>query len=134
MSRTISTSNYTAGLTLTNTGDSPVYIAQGVSVTNAGGVALAAGTGFYWSLTNGANALISGLSFGVSLAGAGTVVNQGTLAASYTAGSGFYYNSTLHSLAALSAGVFVGGGGISNTHTGLITGELGAAVGVADRW
>ena len=129
MSRTISTSNYTAGLTLTNTGDSPVYIAQGVSVTNAGGVALAAGTGFYWSLTNGANALISGLSFGVSLAGAGTVVNQGTLAASYTAGSGFYYNSTLHSLAALSAGVFVGGGGISNTHTGLITGELGAAVG-----
>ncbi len=129
MSRTISTNNYTAGLTLTNTGDSPVYIAQGVSVTNAGGVALAAGAGFYWSVTNAANAQIGGLSFGVSLTGAGTAVNLGTMSASYTAGSGFYYNSTNHSLMVLSAGVYVGGGGVSNSQSGLITGEIGVGVG-----
>ena len=69
MSRTITT-NVSVGLTLTNTADSPIYIAQGVSIGAVSGPALIDGAPFYWSVTNAAAAQITGASFGVSLSGA----------------------------------------------------------------
>src|SRR5258708_10844919 len=88
MPRTIST-NYSSGLTLINTADSPVYIASGVTVASGSGVALYNAAPFYWSVTNRATALVAGNSFGVSLSGAGTLSNQGTITSSNTSSPGF---------------------------------------------
>jgi hypothetical protein len=128
MSRTIS-ANLSSGLTLTNTADSPVYIAQGVSISNTSGAALIDSAPFYWSVTNGTSAQIAGSGFGVSLNGAGTVVNNGTITASYSAGAGFSYDSTTHVLGILSAGLYVGGGGVSNSSGGVVSGVLAVALG-----
>lgn len=120
MPRTIAT-NVSGGLTLTNTADSPVYIAQGVSIGNASGPALTDGAAFYWSVTNEANAQVAGTSFGVSRGGAATVVIQSTITASYASGYGFTYDPTTHVIGVLSAGVYVGGGGVSNSQSGTIS-------------
>ena len=129
MPRTIAT-NVSGGLTLTTTTDSPVYIAQGVTVANtSGAAALINATPFYWSVTNGGSAQIAGANFGVSLNGAGTVVNKGTISASYAAGGGFSYNTTTHVLGIVSAALYVGGGGVSNATTGVVSGAVGVALG-----
>src|SRR5580658_6572312 len=132
MTRTISTNYLNTGLTLTNTTYSPVYIAPGVSITNPTGAALINDTVFYWAVTNQSNAVISGYSFGISLNGAGTVANRGTIEASYTNGPGFSYDGTTHVLIAKSAGLYVGGGGVSNSQSGVIDGGIiGLALGSA---
>src|SRR4051812_36291089 len=113
MSRTIAT-NYLSGLTLTNTADNPVYVAQGITISNAGGVGLSNSVPLYWSVTNGALAQIAGDGFGVSLNGAGTVANLGAILASATAGAGYTYNTVTHALTINSAALYMGGGGVSN--------------------
>ena len=52
MTRTIS-ANLSGGLTLTNTADSPVYIAQGVMITNAAGVGVASAAPFFFHQADG---------------------------------------------------------------------------------
>src|ERR1017187_6927577 len=95
MARNI-TGTYTAGLTLTNAGDNPVGIASGANVANATGIGLQSALPVYWSVTNAANANISGNSFGVSLANAGTFTNSGHITSSYSSGSGFIYSTVTH--------------------------------------
>src|ERR1700733_1142982 len=92
MARTIN-GTYTAGVILTNAGDNPVGIASGASIANASGIGLQSTQAVYWSVTNGTNANISGDSFGVSLANAGTFVNSGSITSSYSSGSGFSYST-----------------------------------------
>lgn len=139
MARTITT-NTAAGITLTNTGDSPVTIASGVSIGNASGIGLQSSQAFYWTVTNANAATIAGTTFGVSLGSAGSVTNSGTVTSSYATGNGFTYNSTTRAFGVLSAAVFVGGGvtsgstvltgSISNSASGVINGGLeGAALG-----
>ena len=88
MARNI-TGTYTAGLTLTNAGDNPIAIASGASIANAAGIGLQSALPVYFSVANATNADISGNSFGVSLANAGSFGNSGHITASNTAGSGF---------------------------------------------
>ena len=152
MPRTI-VSNYLSGLNLTNAADNPLGIGGGVTIANAAGSALVSNTSYYWtisnsgqisatgagttagfgvvlaagaSLTNTTGARISGYGLGVSIAGAGTVINQGTISANQTAGtSGYSYNATTKSLGAVSSGLFIGGGGVSNASGAAITGTYG---------
>lgn len=156
MSRTITT-NYPNGVTLTNTGNNPVSIASGVSVTDTTGSALQSSLAYYWTITNsgvvqatgtaagsgialatgasvtnttGAN--VSGYAFGISIAGSGLVANKGRISSQKATGSGFTYNNTLHSFTALSAGLFLAGGGITNSSGAAIYGYFeGAVVGAA---
>ena len=158
MPRTI-TSLYANGLTLTNTGDDPLSIGAGGIVLNGSGTALQSSLGFYWTITNGntvqatgttagsgsgialaggaaltnlTGARIGGYGFGVSIAGAGTVVNQGSIGAAQTATPGFSYSATTHVFTALSAGVFLNGGGVSNAAGGVISSPLeGVVLGAA---
>ncbi len=123
MSRTIAT-NYLSGLTLTNTADNPVYVAQGVTILNTAGVGLANGAPLYWSVTNGPSAEIAGYGFGVSLNGAGSVANQGTVLAGYAGGAGYSYNTATHALTIKSAALYMRGGGVSNNQAGVIRGGL----------
>jgi hypothetical protein len=152
MSRTITT-NYPNGVTLTNTGNNPVNIASGVSVTDTTGSALLSTLSFYWTITNsgvvqatgtsagsgialatgaavtntsGAN--ISGYAFGVSIAGSGLVANKGRISSQKATGTGFSYNSTYHSFTAYSAGLFLAGGGVSNGSGAAIYGYFEGAV------
>jgi hypothetical protein len=119
MSRTIS-ADYPNGITLTNPGDSPVDVAAGATITNGTGVGLGSSTAYYWSITNSPGAIIGGYNFGVSIASAATVVNQGDISASQTTGPGYSYAAGVFT--ALSAGVYVAGGGVSNATNATITG------------
>ena len=150
MPRTI-TSIYTNGVTLTNAGDNPLSIGMGGLIGNGSGSALQSALGFYWTIANASTiqatgttagsgsgialasgaalanqtgARISGYGFGVSIAGSGTVVNQGSIGATQTATPGFSYNAATHVFTALSAGVFLNGGGVSNAAGGVISSPL----------
>jgi hypothetical protein len=80
-------------------------------------------------VTNTAGGSITGYYIGISISNTGTVFNQGTIATTGTAGSGFSY-PTGEPFTATSAGVILGAGGVSNTGTGLISGYFeGVAVG-----
>ncbi len=127
MSKNITT-NYLNGLTLSNPAYSPVYISPGVTIAGPGTAALTNGVAYFWQVTNGPAAQINGGLFGVSLSGAGSVTNLGLVTASYSGGNGITYDPSTKVLGILSAGVFVGGGGISNASTGTIR---GGAVGLA---
>ncbi len=131
MSRTI-TANYPTGITLTNTGDNPVVIGSGVTLASASGTALQSNQAYYWTITNTAGANINGDTFGVSLANAGSFVNNGGITSSYSAGKGFSYNTATHAFTVLSASLFLGGGSVTNTSTGIIGGGVeGVALGGA---
>ena len=130
MARNI-TGTYTAGLTLTNAGDNPVGIASGANIANATGIGLQSALPVYWSVTNAANANISGNSFGVSLANAGTFTNSGHITSSYSSGSGFIYSTATHGFTVLSAALFLGDGAVSNSPGGVISGGVeGVALGL----
>ena len=57
------------------------------------------------------------------------MVNHGTVTASYASGYGFTYDPTTQVIGILSAGLYLGGGGVSNSQTGVISGVLGVALG-----
>jgi T5SS/PEP-CTERM-associated repeat protein len=64
----------------------------------------------------------------VSLTGSGTVANSGTISASNTVGP-ISYDPTTHVLGILGAGLYLGGGGVSNAATGVISGILAVGLG-----
>ena len=75
-----------------------------------------------------AGGLISGYNAGVSIAGAGTVANQGVISTGNTKRSGFVYAGG--AFTATTSGVLLGGGGVSNAGSGLISSYLeGVVVG-----
>src|SRR5271165_3155822 len=129
MARSI-TGTYTAGVTITSPGDNPLGIAAAANIANSGGIGLQSALPVYWSVTNTANARISGNSFGVSLANAGIFINSGRISSSYSSGSGFTYSTVTHGFTVLSAALFMAGGRVSNTAGGVISGGVdGVAVG-----
>jgi hypothetical protein len=149
------TSNSAAGYYLSNAAFNPVTVASGVTITNVNSAALGAAPSTYWTIvnsgslaatgnnavsdgillyvgggavTNATSASVTGYYAGVSVTGSGSVVNQGTIAGTATAGSGNIY--TGGAFTATSAGVLLGGGGVSNAAGGMISGYSGGvAVG-----
>ena len=129
MARNI-TGTYTAGLTITNAGDNPLGISAGANIASSTGIGLQSALPVYWSVTNAANASIGGNSFGVSLANAGIFSNSGHVTSSYASGSGYAYSTVTHGFNVLSAALFMGGGRVSNTAGGVISGGVeGVALG-----
>ena len=114
-------SNLPIDWTISNQGS---LLATGTVAGGDDGLALAAGA----SLTNASLAQIGGYGFGVSIASAGTVVNDGLIDAAQTAGSGYLYNGSTHQFSALTAGVFLGGGRLTNDGSGLIEGAFQGVV------
>jgi hypothetical protein len=153
---TITTSS-TGGYFISNTATNPVTVASGVTISTVNFPALGTTLTSYWSIvnsgtllstwanpigdgillygsgnggavTNTAGGSITGYSVGISVAASGTVVNQGTITTTGTSGTG--YNYVAGTFTATSAGVVLGGGGVSNAGTGLISGYFeGVAVG-----
>jgi hypothetical protein len=129
MALTIS-SNTLNGVTLTNAGYNPVAVASGVTVANPAGIGIQSTASVYWAISNASGATISGQAFGVSLANAGSVVNQGNISAGSVSGNGYSYSSVTGDFTASNAAVFVGGGGVSNAAGGVIAGSgQGVALG-----
>ncbi len=129
MTRTI-TGSYPSGVALTNAGDNPVTIASGASVAYAAGIGLQSTQPVAWSITNEANANISGNTFGVSLASASIFDNSGNITSSYASGSGFSYDNTSHTFTVKSAALYMGGGYVTNAAGGIISGGVeGVAFG-----
>jgi hypothetical protein len=146
MSKTIAgTQTYTSQYTLTDPAFQPLYIDSGARLTNATGTALldilsastihnagfvaaAAGVGLLASgnatLTNAAGGTIAGYTFGVSISGIGTVLNQGSISAGQTLGPAIAYNRTIHQLTGYSAGVALGGGVLTNAADSTISSPL----------
>ena len=84
------------------------------------------------AVSNAAGGTVSGYNAGVSIAGSGSVVNDGAIASTNQAGSGYVYGNGV--FVATTAGVILGGGGVSNAASGVITGYLeGVAVGGGGR-
>ncbi|HEY4174968.1 MAG TPA: Hint domain-containing protein [Rhodopila sp.] len=149
------TSNSAIGYTLSSTALNPVTVATGVTITNPNLPALGAKPATYWTIvnfgtlqatenntvsdgillynsggeiTNTTIGSVAGYKAGISIAGSGTVVNDGTIRTTGTVGSGFYFVGG--SFTATSAGVILAGGGVSNAAGGLISGYFaGVAIG-----
>jgi T5SS/PEP-CTERM-associated repeat protein len=133
-----------SGVVLSSATYNPVTIGPGVSIVNPSGAAIRSSLSVYWTIGNSGTLLassagtdgivlaaggaitntqsgnIGGYAAGVSLAGSGTVVNEGSIEASQTFGSGYGY-TVAGGFTALSAGVIVGGGGVSNAAAGVIS-------------
>jgi len=118
------TGTYSAGITLTNPAYSPVTIGVGALVTNGTGVALQ--STLETNLTIGNFGSIGGYTAGVSLASAGTVVNQGSISSSLTSTSGYGYVATSKTFIPISGGVILFGGGLSNAASAVISSYLEA--------
>jgi len=149
VSRTIASNNYTSGLTLTNTGDNPILIESGFTISDAAGNAVDSTAAYAWSidnlgsllatasassgvglsaldtLTNATGGTISGYSFGVSAGSAGTVINQGAISQTGTTTPGYQFTGAGPSIS--EAGVYLAGGLVTNLG-GMIT---ATAIGVA---
>jgi hypothetical protein len=151
---TITTST-NAGYYLYNPSFSPVTVTAGVTISNSSFAALSSGQNIYWTIinsgtlvgtgpgaesqgvwllqtggaiTNTAGGSITGYYIGVSVSNSGTVLNQGVIATTGTTGSGFSYGGGVFT--PTSAGVVLGGGGVSNAVTGSILGYFeGVAIG-----
>ncbi|MEA2771565.1 MAG: hypothetical protein QOD93_4527, partial [Acetobacteraceae bacterium] len=149
MSGTTITSNSSSGYDLGIGVANPVIVASGVTITNVGTPALGSQQSTYWTITNYgtllatgksgfsdgvlldngggavtnmAGGLIKGYYAGVSIAQSGTVVNQGSIATENTTGQGFIFNTG--GFTPTTAGVLLGGGGVYNAGSGLITSYL----------
>ena len=151
----VNTSLAANGVVLTDAGDNPYSItslgaivgatAPGVqsgaavnwTIGNAGtvqstatsgssqGILLTAGTP---TITNNAGALIAGYVAGISVTGTGTVVNQGSIVSSQTAGAGYAFVSG--QLTPFNAGIILGAGSVTNATAAVISAYLeGVAVG-----
>ncbi len=146
MSRTI-TSSYATGVTLTSPGDNPVTVGASANLANTGAPALAGAAAVTWtidsagsiiatgsttgatgillagdgSVTNQPGGMVSGFDVGVSIAGAGNVVNNGSISAAQTTGSSYSYNPTTRSFIPLSGGVILGSGQVSNAASAVIS-------------
>jgi collagen type I/II/III/V/XI/XXIV/XXVII alpha len=147
---------YTAGISLTDPGDNPVTVLSGGIIDTGSGVALQGSSGTYWTIgnagmveatgttagdigvllagggavTNLTGGTIGGYDFGVSITGTGSVINDGHIGASKTVKPGYSYNSTTGVFTPLNAGVALGGGGISNAASAVISGYFqGVALG-----
>jgi hypothetical protein len=154
MSGTIVTSSTQTGIYLGAGGYNPVTIATGVTISNVNDPAIGSGYATYWtivnygtllatgagyadgvllfagggSVTNAAGGVMYGYNVGVSVAGSGTVVNQGTIRNANSSGLGFYVGSA--AVTATGGGVILGGGGVYNGPNGLISSPMeGVAVG-----
>ena len=150
------TGTYATGLTLTNPANNPVTVSAGATIANPTGAALQSAAALDWTIGNfgviqstgttaGSSGIalaaggavsnyqlgqIGGYDVGVSIAGIGTIINQGTIRASQTAGYGYSYNSTTKAFIPLSGGVIMGGGGVSNAASATIASYLeGIALG-----
>ncbi|WP_158929145.1 Hint domain-containing protein [Acidisphaera sp. S103] len=149
------TSNSTTGRDLTISAYNPVTVAAGVTITNGNSAALYSKLASYWSIVNSGTLLaagdsvasdgialfdsggaitnttvgsVAGYAVGISVAGSGTVVNDGTIQTTGTGGSGFNYVGG--SFTPTSAGVILGSGGVSNAAGGLISSYFeGVAIG-----
>jgi hypothetical protein len=81
------------------------------------------------NITNKQTALIEGYFDAVAVRGAGTVTNLGTIIAKAVLGGAIAYNSTTGSYSALSSGVLLDSGGVSNAAAALINGfYIGVAI------
>ena len=133
-----------SGVVLSSATYNPVTIGPGVSIVNPSGAAVRSSLSVYWTIgnsgtllagsagtdgimlaaggaiTNAQSGNIGGYVAGVSLAGSGTVVNQGSISASQTFGPGYGY-AVAGGFTALSAGVIMGGGMVSNATAGVIS-------------
>lgn len=89
-------------------------------MTGASGIGLGLAT-----ITNASSGQIVGFTSGVSVTGAGTVVNSGTIAASQSSGNAYSYNTINKSATVLSAAVMLGSGRVTNASGGRIAGPLG---------
>ena len=158
MSGTTITANATAGLYFNSAGQNPVTIVNTATVSDAAGPGILGSAGINWTITNAgkisatgtvagntgvqlngigtvSNELggsITGFDVGVSIAGTGSVVNDGTIIATQATGSGYAYNTTTKAFSPLSGAVVVGSGAVSNAASGLISGYFeGVAIGGA---
>jgi hypothetical protein len=156
MTGTTISGGITTGVTLTNPGVyNPVTILAGATITNAAGAGVVGIGATDWTIGNAgtvrssgtaagsngialqgggtvANAtagLISGYYFGVTMGGAGTVVNAGSIGASVTAFAipgttarfpGYTVGSD-HALTPLAGGIVMAGGAVSNVASGTIS-------------
>ena len=144
------TGTFSAGVILNDPTYNPVTVSAGATITNPSGVALQSTLALDWTIGNsgliqstgttyGATGIalaaggtitnsqvgrIAGYDVGVSVVGTGTVINQGSITASQTTGSGYTYNSTIHAYVPLSGGVVMGGGIVSNATSAVISGNL----------
>jgi hypothetical protein len=145
---------YTTGISLSDPGDNPVTVLSGGIIDAGNGVALQGSSGTYWTVGNaglveatGATAgdvgvllagggavtnltggTIGGYDFGVSITGTGSVINDGHIGASKTKGPGFSLVGTPAVFIPLNAGVALGGGGVSNAASAVISGYFQGVV------
>jgi hypothetical protein len=146
------TGTYTTGITLTNPNYNPVTVSAGATITNPNGAALDSTLAFDWTIgnfgliqstgtaagialsaggvvSNAVAGRITGYDVGVSIAGTGTVINQGAIDATQAYGLGYSYN-TATGITPLSGGVIIGGGDITNAASATIINYFeGVAIG-----
>ena len=141
---------YAQGLVLTGPGAATIAVSAGAIIANTGQTALTATANYHWSIQNAGNihvvagqsgasgivlsagnientasGQIAGYTAGISVAGVGTVANQGTIAAGQTAGSAYLYNPYDRTATIQSAAIILGSGYVTNSSGGLIDGVLG---------
>ncbi len=147
---------YTTGISLTDPGDNPVTVLSSAIINTGTGAALQGVSGTYWTIgnaglieatgstagdigvvlagsgavTNLTGGTIGGYDFGVSITGTGSVINDGNIGASKTIKPAYSYNDSTGVFTPLNAGVALGGGGVSNAASAVISGYFqGVAVG-----
>ena len=150
------TGTYTTGITLTNPNYNPVTVSAGAIITNPSGAALDSTLAFDWTIGNfgliqstgtaaGATGIalsaggvvsnagagrITGYDVGVSIAGTGTVFNQGAIDATQANGRGYSYNTATGIITPLIGGVIMGGGAVTNATSATIINYFeGVAIG-----
>jgi hypothetical protein len=145
---------YNTGISLTDPGDNPTTVLSSAIINTGTGTALQGVSGTYWTIgnaglveavgstagdvgvllagggavTNLTGGTIGGYDFGVSVTGIGSVINQGHIGASKTSSPGYSYNTATGVFIPLNAGVALGGGGVSNAASAVISGYFQGVV------